>query len=401
MSKFSENLLYLRNSKGFSSSQAAQIAGVELEHYEKLELGEAKPSLAIVNRIAGFYGVDSTDLMYEALNVDSQTNIDNNISKKTDAPNDKVAEKRGFVLSKGWNISMLVVSAIIFAMYFLMPFYHSAEAWEMLGSTYMTTYNITFLTLFSAEGWYVFDAILIILLNMWMLVSSIVLLCSQKLRSSTFAKVCSVINVVISSFYIFNMILLCVKIDCTAHVAAWFVVYVIGLFASVFALIQKKDEGAKKTDYSKLAKISKTNYSKLAKITKFVSIGISAIYSIYLLAAPICNDFSQRFRLFEFTNSRHGYPTITIILLTLCILFVTINSLIMLSKKALNGKYCFVGNIIAMIFSLITVVYIAAFRGNLGISPFYWATIPLCVLVIAAAILEIVFVKKAKEQNQI
>lgn len=390
MSKFSKNLVYLRHSKGFSSSQAAQIAGVELEHYEKLELGEAKPSLAIVNRIAAFYGVDSTDLMYEALNVDSQTNVNNNISKKADAPNDKAAEKRGFVLSKGWNIAMLVVSAIIFVMYFLMPFFHSSEAWVTSGWSFDATFNITFLTLFSAEGWYMFDAILIILLNMWMLVSSIVLLCSQKLRSSTFAKVCSVINVVISSFYIFNMILLCVKINYTAHVAAWFVVYVIGLFASVFALIQKKDEGATKTDYS-----------KLAKITKFVSIGISAIYSIYLLAAPICNDFSQRFRLFEYTKSQHGYSTITIILLTLCILFVTINSLIMLSKKALNGKYCFVGNIIAMIFSLITVVYIAAFRGNLGISPFYWATIPLCVLVIAAAILEIMFVKKAKEQNQI
>lgn len=390
MSKFSENIVYLRNSKGFSSRQAAQIAGIELERYEKLELGEEKPSLAIVNRIAEFYSIDSTDLMYEVLNIDSQTNINNIISKKTYAQNDKVAEKRGFVLAKGWNVAMLVVSAIILVMYFLMPFFHSTEAWSMAGWSFDATFNITFLTLFSAEGWYVFDAILIILLNMWMLVSSIVLLCSQKLRSSTFAKVCSVINVVISSFYIFNMTLLCVKINYTAHVAAWFVVYIIALFASVFALIQKKDEGAKKADYS-----------KSVNILKYLAIGVSLIYSIYLLVAPICNDFSRRFRLFEYTSNQHGYSTITIILLTSCILFVTINSLIMLSKKALNSKYCFIGNIIAMIFSLIPVIFIAVFSSNGGLSPFYWATIPLCVLVIAAAILEIVFVQKAKKQNQI
>lgn len=54
-----------------------------------------------------------------------------------------------------------------------------------------------------------------------------------------------------------------------------------------------------------------------------------------------------------------------------------------------------------MIFSLIPVIFIAVFSSNGGLSPYYWATIPLCVLVIAAAILEIVSVQKAKKQNQI
>lgn len=375
----------------------ARVIGVDLEVYQKLELGEIKPKLGMLNRISDFFGVDPTDLIYESLNVESEEKNGEKQDKSTTNENKtkencktaEVNKKQTFALSKGWVITMLVVSVIVLAMYFFVPFYHAEFTYFVGGSTYTKIYNFSLFTSLISSPVH-FDAILILLLNVWMLVQSIVMLCSPDLRTGKFAKVCSIVNIVIYLLYILEMTYLCVGIGYTAHVAAWFVVYAIGMIVSILILISPKNRGAKEI-----------NYSKFAKIAKCLAIFVSVIYSIYLLAAPICNDFSRRFRLFEYTSNQHGYSTITIILLTLCILFVTINSLIMLSKKALNGKYCFVGNIIAMIFSLIPVIFIAVFSSNGGLSPYYWATIPLCVLVVAATILEIVSVQKAKKQNQI
>lgn len=60
-----ENLVLLRNLKGLSQEQIADVIGISRQSYSKWELGETIPDIEKCDRIAKFYDVSIDSLMHQ------------------------------------------------------------------------------------------------------------------------------------------------------------------------------------------------------------------------------------------------------------------------------------------------------------------------------------------------
>lgn len=61
-----ENLVTLRNLKGFTQEQVAEVVGISRQSYAKWEQGETVPDIEKCDRLASFYGIRLDDLMHYA-----------------------------------------------------------------------------------------------------------------------------------------------------------------------------------------------------------------------------------------------------------------------------------------------------------------------------------------------
>lgn len=61
---FSDNLLYLRNIKGLSQEQVAEVAGISRQSYSKWEQGDTFPDIDKCDKLAKFYGVTIDSLIH-------------------------------------------------------------------------------------------------------------------------------------------------------------------------------------------------------------------------------------------------------------------------------------------------------------------------------------------------
>lgn len=61
----SENLVMLRNLKGLSQEQTAEVIGISRQSYAKWEQGETIPDIEKCDRLAQFYGVSIDALIHD------------------------------------------------------------------------------------------------------------------------------------------------------------------------------------------------------------------------------------------------------------------------------------------------------------------------------------------------
>ena len=61
---FSDNLLYLRNIKGLSQEQVAEVVGISRQSYSKWEQGDTFPDIDKCDKLAKFYGVTIDSLIH-------------------------------------------------------------------------------------------------------------------------------------------------------------------------------------------------------------------------------------------------------------------------------------------------------------------------------------------------
>ena len=59
-----ENLVTLRNLKGLTQEQVAEVVGISRQSYAKWEQGETVPDIGKCDRLASFYGIRLDDLMH-------------------------------------------------------------------------------------------------------------------------------------------------------------------------------------------------------------------------------------------------------------------------------------------------------------------------------------------------
>ena len=59
-----ENLILLRNMKGMSQEQIAEVIGISRQSYAKWEQGETVPDIEKCDRLASFYGIKLDALMH-------------------------------------------------------------------------------------------------------------------------------------------------------------------------------------------------------------------------------------------------------------------------------------------------------------------------------------------------
>lgn len=59
-----ENLIMLRNVKGLTQEQVAEIAGVSRQAYAKWERGDSVPDIEKCDKLANFYGVKIDELLH-------------------------------------------------------------------------------------------------------------------------------------------------------------------------------------------------------------------------------------------------------------------------------------------------------------------------------------------------
>ena len=62
---FADNLILLRNGKGMSQEQIAEIIGISRQSYAKWEQGETIPDIEKCDRLAEFYGITIDALMHQ------------------------------------------------------------------------------------------------------------------------------------------------------------------------------------------------------------------------------------------------------------------------------------------------------------------------------------------------
>ena len=73
---FADNLMYLRNIKGLSQEQVAEVIGISRQSYSKWEQGETCPDIDKCDKLARFYGVT----------IDSLVHSDDKVGKTKVAP---------------------------------------------------------------------------------------------------------------------------------------------------------------------------------------------------------------------------------------------------------------------------------------------------------------------------
>ena len=61
---FSDNLLYLRNIKGLSQEQVAEVVGISRQSYSEWEQGDTFPDIDKCDKLAKFYGVTIDSLIH-------------------------------------------------------------------------------------------------------------------------------------------------------------------------------------------------------------------------------------------------------------------------------------------------------------------------------------------------
>lgn len=59
-----ENLVTLRNLKGLTQEQVAEVVGISRQSYAKWEQGDTVPDIEKCDRLASFYGIRLDDLMH-------------------------------------------------------------------------------------------------------------------------------------------------------------------------------------------------------------------------------------------------------------------------------------------------------------------------------------------------
>lgn len=62
----SDNLIFLRNIKGLTQEQVAEVIGISRQSYSKWEQGETLPDVDKCDKLARFYGVTIDSLIHSA-----------------------------------------------------------------------------------------------------------------------------------------------------------------------------------------------------------------------------------------------------------------------------------------------------------------------------------------------
>ncbi len=62
---FADNLIFLRNLKGFTQEQVAEAVGISRQSYAKWEQGETYPDIDRCDKLAKFYGVTIDSLVHQ------------------------------------------------------------------------------------------------------------------------------------------------------------------------------------------------------------------------------------------------------------------------------------------------------------------------------------------------
>ena len=62
----SDNLIFLRNIKGLTQEQVAEVIGISRQSYSKWEQGETLPDIDKCDKLARFYGVTIDSLVHSA-----------------------------------------------------------------------------------------------------------------------------------------------------------------------------------------------------------------------------------------------------------------------------------------------------------------------------------------------
>ena len=89
-----ENLIMLRNLKGMTQEQIAEVIGISRQAYAKWESGETVPDIAKCDRLAGFYQIKMDDLMHKVAGRTDLAGFENMmeaVQKRIDAVDAKAA----------------------------------------------------------------------------------------------------------------------------------------------------------------------------------------------------------------------------------------------------------------------------------------------------------------------
>ena len=225
---FSENLISLRKQKDLSIEQVAIIAGVEVEAYEKMELGFAEIPYDVLKKLAKFYGVEITYFI---------SGHSQSVVEKTDV-SVKKGEDRS--ISKANNVFKIIgfVASILLALYFLVtPIFFD-------GCDYIYIWN--FFDPFYGGDFEQF-AILYLMFNAaWGLTASIIFMVSKNLYLNKFGFIAKIISTTTNSIGVVLVVGLMSRIsifDETSVVSGYLMIIVAAVIFDVLKLVwHKKDK---------------------------------------------------------------------------------------------------------------------------------------------------------------
>ena len=67
-----DNLIFLRNIKGLTQEQVAEVIGISRQSYSKWEQGETYPDIDKCDKLAKYYGVTIDSLVHQDNKVDDR-----------------------------------------------------------------------------------------------------------------------------------------------------------------------------------------------------------------------------------------------------------------------------------------------------------------------------------------
>lgn len=191
MDNFSQNMIALRNKHSMTTTQVAQIAGIDKATYEKMELGFEKVSYEILEKLANFYSVDIT-YFGEAHEMPKTTNTNEG---STAAKKEKKTYTRTKKI-KVFNILTLITSCLLLICL--------AIPLEPRAGIYPFNY------VFSGDAfnWGTLTCILLYICAFWCLANAIIHISSINLDQGKYgkaSKITSVVIISITSLFVFLM----------------------------------------------------------------------------------------------------------------------------------------------------------------------------------------------------
>lgn len=307
------------------------------ENYQKLEFDMMEPDLQMLTRIADFYEVDAYDLKTAIIGGGEQVGA----SSRFDDPAPKIVgqnEKKSsgsmlvptLKLKMGFCVGLTALFSFLLLLYFVCPLVSNSAELPYLGETYI---KIRFVDCLSGEGFVLADAIIVLLLNIWLVVDSILLWSSKRLRNGKFGYVSLILSIVFSVVMLINIFyLLAEGFDCVLILLFCFAIFaalVISILAFGDSLIVGENEEKRSLHYN------------IIRVFLGVLIAAAVLCLVFGCLGIYDGDVSDR------VNMLLGGPLQFSII-------VIVNSIVFLSsKKALFGSYVYIGSAIELLSSVL------------------------------------------------
>jgi len=351
---FSKNLTLLRKQRGLRAEHLAKIMEVSEEDIVGWELGVNKPTTEQYIKLAKFFEVEVVDMVNEEIvlqqnNMVSPRKVTEN--KQSVHPQIRTAEPRKPIENNNYQKENVVgennkhknFNVLKTIMMVVLIFSFISFAFTVFDSYFFsfTMFNLLIPERFSVTS---FFAWLIFLIVLYLIVDSIIVLSSKKLRCSGYGGISNILNLVlnITCLILWIMVLIFNNVLSVGFTGVWLIIafLVNSVISSVILALNRKKSENDENSQKNTNKIDvRIPLDKKFLVVKIITLVVASITLISAILVQSLMLFDQEYIIYSTildfaTKSEFDLNNIFALIILISLLWTIIDCILLLSLKA-------------------------------------------------------------------